>query len=164
MAGKKHGGNTAEAVRRLAEPLAASLGLTLWDVRFLKEGAAWVLRIYIDKEGGVGIDDCVAMTHAVDKPLDDADLVQGAYTLEVSSPGINRQLTRPQHFEACIGQPVWVRFIRPFPDGSREVIGTLREFADPQVTLENDECETMTFSRADTAWIKLYDDDTGGNP
>lgn len=164
MAGKK--GNTAQAVWRLAQPLAAALGLTLWDVRFLKEGASWVLRIYIDKDGGVGIDDCVDMTHAVDKPLDEAGLVQGPYTLEVSSPGINRELTRPQHFAACVGRPVWVRFIRPFPDGSREAVGTLLAFDDPQVTLENGAGETMAFSRADAAWVKLYDDDetsTGGN-
>ena len=61
---------TAQAEWQMAQPLAASLGLTLWDVRFLKEGADWVLRLYIDKEGGVGIDDFVNMTHAFDKPLD----------------------------------------------------------------------------------------------
>lgn len=161
MAGKKRGG-TAQAVWQLAQPLAASLGLTLWDVRFLKEGADWVLRLYIDKEGGVGIDDCVNMTHAVDKPLDEADLISGAYTLEVSSPGINRELTRPDHFEKYRGHELHVRFIRPFADGSREVIGTLRAFDDPQLTLENGEGETMTFSRAQTAWIRLCEEDEQG--
>ena len=161
MAGKKRGG-TAQAVWQLAQPLAASLGLTLWDVRFLKEGADWVLRLYIDKEGGVGIDDCVNMTHAVDKPLDEADLISGAYTLEVSSPGINRELTRPEHFEKYRGHELHVRFIRPFADGSREVIGTLRAFDDPQLTLENGEGETMTFSRAQTAWIRLCEEDEHG--
>lgn len=164
MAAKKKGRNTAEAVRELAQPLADALDLTLWDVRFVKEGADWYLRIFIDKEGGVSIDDCVDMTHAVNEPLDAQDLVQGAYTLEVSSPGINRELTRPEHFAACKGQQVWVRFIRPFADGSREVIGTLRSFENDTVTLESAEKETMSFALADAAWVKLYDnDDLGGN-
>lgn len=164
MAAKKKGKNTAEAVRELVQPLAAALGLSLWDVRFVKEGADWYLRIFIDKEGGVSIDDCVDMTHAVNEPLDTQDLMQGAYTLEVSSPGINRELTRPEHFAACLGQPVWVRFIRPFADGSREVIGTLCTCEKDAVTLKNEQDETMTFALTDTAWIRLYDDDNlGGN-
>ena len=121
MAAKKKGKNTVDAVREIAQPLAEQLGLSLWDVRFVKEGADWFLRIYIDKEGGVSIDDCVDMTHAVNTPLDEQDVVPGTYTLEVSSPGINRQLTRPEHFAAMMGKQVWVRFIRPFADGSREV-------------------------------------------
>ncbi|MCH3973118.1 MAG: ribosome maturation factor RimP [Oscillospiraceae bacterium] len=160
MAAKKKGPGTAQAVRALAEPLAAGLGLALWDVRFVKEGADWYLRIYIDKKGGVTIDDCVAMTHAVSDPLDEQDLVPGAYTLEVSSPGINRQLTRTEHFTACIGQPVWVRFIRPFADGSREAVGTLLASQNGAITLQNPQGETMEVPLADTAWVKLYDDDT----
>lgn len=163
MAARKKGPNTAQAVRELAQPLAEELGLQLWDVRFVKEGADWYLRIYIDKEGGISIDDCVNMTHAVDKPLDALDAVAGSYTLEVSSPGINRQLTRPEHFAACIGRLVWVRFIRPFADGSREVIGTLAAYKDAAMTLQNEQGETMMVPTADTAWVKLYDDDDGGN-
>ena len=163
MAAKKNGRGTAETVRELAAPFAAELGLTLWDVRFVKEGADWYLRIYIDKEDGISIDDCVNMTHAVNPVLDEQDLVPGAYTLEVSSPGINRELTRPEHFAACLGQPVWVRFIRPFDDGSREVIGTLSAFENETLTLQNPEGESMHFPRTDTAWVKLYDDDLGGN-
>ena len=85
MAGKGKGGNTVAAVTAIAEPIAQQLGLMLWDVRFVKEGANWYLRIFIDKEGGVGIDDCVAMSHALDKPLEDADPIDRSYCLEVSS-------------------------------------------------------------------------------
>ena len=67
------GGNTVAVVRELAKPIAEELGLEIWDVRFLKEGSQWYLRIFIDKEGGVSIDDCVDFTHAINKPLDEAD-------------------------------------------------------------------------------------------
>ena len=80
---RKKGGNTVAQVWELAKPLAEELGLTLWDVRFVKEGAQWYLRIFIDKEDGVGIDDCVAMSHAIDKPLDELDPISQAYCLEV---------------------------------------------------------------------------------
>ena len=79
-------GGVAERVREMAEPLARELGLSIWDVQFLKEGADWFLRIFIDKEDGVGIDDCVDMTHAIDPVLDREDPIPQEYTLEVSSP------------------------------------------------------------------------------
>ena len=103
MAEKSKGGNTAAAVRALAEPIAAQLGLSVWDVTFTKEGAQWYLRIYIDKPDGVDIDDCERMTRAIDPVLDEADPIEDAYLLEVSSPGIERELTRADHFELCRG-------------------------------------------------------------
>ena len=81
MANKKRGGNVTQVVRELAEPLAAELGLRIWDVRFVKEGAEHYLRIFIDKDEGVSIDDCVDMTHAIDGPLDEADPIAEAYHL-----------------------------------------------------------------------------------
>ena len=92
---KKEKGNTVAAVWQIAQPIAESLGLELWDVRFVKEGADWFLRIFIDKEDGVSIDDCEAMSRAIDKPLDDADPISQSYCLEVSSPGVERELVRP---------------------------------------------------------------------
>ena len=83
LAEKKKGGNTAAVVRQLAGPIAESLGYLLWDVRFVKEGADWFLRIYIDKPGGIGIDDCVAMSRAVNDPLDALDPIDREYCLEV---------------------------------------------------------------------------------
>ena len=91
---KKKGG-VAQRVWDMALPLAQELGLSLWDVQFVKEGADWFLRIFIDKEGGVSIDDCVDMTHAIDPVLDREDPIPQEYLLEVSSPGLERKLTRP---------------------------------------------------------------------
>ena len=125
MAKEKQKGNTAERVRKLAEPLAEELGLTIWDVTFQKEGADWFLRIYIDRDSGVSIDDCVDMTHAVNPVLDAEDPVAGEYTLEVSSPGINRRLTKYEHFEKLINAPLRVRLFRPLEDGTRELEGVL---------------------------------------
>ena len=116
------GGNTVGAVRAIAEPIAQSLGLSIWDVRFLKEGATWYLRIFIDKPGGVSIDDCVDLTHAINGPLDEADPIEQAYCLEVSSPGVERELTRDEHFAAYLDAPVKVRTIRPV-DGVRDFAG-----------------------------------------
>jgi ribosome maturation factor RimP len=94
LAGSKKGG-VAETVRKLVLPYAETLGLSVWDVRYVREGGAWYLRIFIDKEGGVGIEDCEKLSRAIDKPLDELDPIKESYCLEVSSPGINRELTRP---------------------------------------------------------------------
>lgn len=123
MAGKSKG-NTAAAVRKLCEPIAAGLGLRLWDVRLEKEGALWYLRIYIDKDGGVTLDDCEAMSRAADGPIDLLDPVEQSYFLEVCSPGIERELRRPEHFAQMAGREVCVVFFRPI-DGEKEVVGEL---------------------------------------
>lgn len=106
---RSNGGSTVEKVWDIAKPVADSLGLKLWDIRFLKEGASWYLRIYIDKDGGVSIDDCENMSRGVDKPLDTADPIEQSYYLEVSSPGIERELTRQEHFKLCMGQKIKLR-------------------------------------------------------
>ena len=108
------GGNTAAAVEALAAPVVEKLGLELWDIRFLKEGSQWFLRIFIDKPGGVSIDDCVDFTHEINPLLDEADPIEQAYCLEVSSPGIERELTRPEHFQRYEGKRVMIKTIRPF--------------------------------------------------
>ena len=101
----KKKGNVAQRVWELSEPLAKELNLSLWDVQFVKEGADWFLRVFIDKEGGVSIDDCVDMTHALSPVLDKEDPIPQEYMLEVSSPGLERKLTRPEHFAAFVGRP-----------------------------------------------------------
>ena len=105
MAGK---GNTVSRVTEIITPYAHQLGLEIWDVRFAKEGTDWYLRIFIDKDGGISIDDCVDLTHAITKPLDEADPISQSYTLEVSSPGVERELTADAHFEKYIGSNVMV--------------------------------------------------------
>ena len=155
-------GNTASAVWKLAQPIAESLGLTVWDVRFVKEGALWYLRIFIDKPEGVGIEDCEAMSRAVNGPLDELDPIEQSYCLEVSSPGINRELTRPEHFEAFLDCFVIAKLIRPLEDGSREVGGILRSRnEDGSVLLQTgeEETETMTIAAKDLVSVRVMEDD-----
>ena len=156
---KKKRGSTTDVVRALAAPLAAELGLTLWDVTFTKEGADWYLRIFIDKPGGVSIDDCVDMTHAVNPVLDSEDPIPQEYTLEVSSPGINRKLTRPEHFEAFLEAPVHVKLIRPLENGVRELEGILIDVLENgDFEIITDEETTVTFTKKECAAVHLIED------
>ena len=149
--------NTVSAVWDLAEPIAVELGLILWDVVFEKEGANYYLRIFIDKEDGIGIEDCVNMSHALDKPLDEADLIDRQYNLQVSSPGIERKLTRDFHFECAIDEKVIVRLIRPY-EGQREFKGVLIDYSEAgAVTIEFPDETTMTAEKKEIAWVKLDD-------
>jgi ribosome maturation factor RimP len=150
-------GSVAQRAKALAEPFAARLGLTLWDVRFLKEGALWYLRFWIDKPGGVDLDDCEAMSHAIDKPLDDADFIPQSYTLEVCSPGIERELTRDEHFAQYLGSLVTVKTGHPV----RELTGTLTAYADKQITLRLEDSAEEVIARTKTTSVKLYDDFAG---
>ncbi len=162
MADKKNGGGTVAVCRRLAEPVAAELGLTLWDVRFVKEGATWYLRFIIDREEGVSMDDCVAMSRRINPILDEADPISHAYCMEVMSPGVERELTRPEHFEYCTGWPVVVRLIRPV-DGVREFAGVLKGLVDNEVRLETEDGE-RTFARKDISMVHVIDMDEGEDP
>ena len=159
---KKKNGNTVDIVRKLAEPLATELGLSIWDVRFLKEGADWFLRIFIDKEGGIAIDDCEAMSRAINKPLDELDPIEQAYCLEVSSPGIDRELVRDEHFKAFLGAEVRVKLIRPMADGRRELTATLKDYADSVMILQMDGGENISLAKKDASWVRLVEDDFVG--
>ena len=160
MAGNKKT-NTVALCEELARPILDELGLSLWDTRFEKEGSTWFLRYLIDKEGGISIDDCERFSRAVDKLLDQADPIGQSYTLEVSSPGIERELSRPWHFEACKGRRVTVRLIRPV-EGVRDFEGTLQSAQGDQVALLLDSDVEMSFAKSEAAYIRLYDDYDGG--
>ena len=149
-------GGAAAVCRALAEPLAQRLGLRIWDVRFVKEGADWYLRVFIDREGGVSIDDCVDLSRLLSPALDEADPIDCSYCLEVSSPGVERELTRPEHFEAYTGRPVTDRLIRP-RDGKREFLGVLKQYVDRAFTIEENG-EELSVPLSECADIKLYDD------
>ena len=148
--------NTADKVREIVKPYADELGLYLWDVRYVKEGATWYLRIIIDKEDGVGLTDCENLSRAIDEPLDVADPISDAYCLEVCSPGLGRELTRPEHFEAYLGEEVTVKLIRPI-DKVREFVGTLVSENSQGVTI-NIEGEDKTFDKQGISAVKLNDD------
>ena len=134
--------NTVDTVTALAQPVVAEMGLQLWDVRFEKEGASWYLRLFIDKEGGVTIDDCENLSRRMDKILDEADPISQSYYFEVSSPGIGRDLVRPWHFERYLGEQIEVKLIRPMQleNGSslREFVAPLCSCDDQTITVELD--------------------------
>ena len=158
LASKGKGGNTVAAVWTIAQPIAQQLGLTLWDIRFVKEGASWYLRVFVDKEGGVSVDDCVAMSHALDGPLDETDPIEQNYYLEVSSPGLERELTRDQHFQALLGARIKVRLIRPL-DNVRDFAGKLASYEDGMVTLLLEDGRQLQVQKKETSWIRLDDAD-----
>lgn len=155
MAGK---GNTVVKVAEIVAPYAEELGLDIWDIRFVKEGTDWYLRIFIDKDGGVSIDDCVDLTHAITKPLDDADPISQSYLLEVSSPGVERELITDSHFEKYIGAAVMMRLIRPI-DKVRDFSGILKNYENGLITVELADGEELTVNKKETSYVKLDDFD-----
>ena len=124
MANKKSG-SIAETVRALAIPLAEQMGYSIWDVEYVREGADYYLRITIDNEAGITIDDCEAFSRAIDPMLDEADPIADAYHLEISSPGIERDIKTPEHIEFCAGEMVEARLFAPL-EGSRVHRGILQ--------------------------------------
>ncbi len=134
----------AERVFDLVKDTVESCGVDLWDVRFVKEGASYYLRIFIDKRDGVSINDCTDVSHAIDPLLDEADPIDKSYYLEVCSPGIERELTRPEHYVKSIGKTVVVKLFKAI-DGAKEFTGVLKDF-DGNLSIEIDN-EIKTFEK-----------------
>lgn len=128
--------NAAEKVYSLIKETVEAEGVSLWDVRFLKEGASWYLRVFIDKPEGISIDDCTNVSHAIDPIIDEADPIDVSYYLEVCSPGLERELVRREHFEAVLGQEIKVKLYKAV-DGAKEFIGTL-EAVDEKISLKTE--------------------------
>ena len=143
-----------EAVAALALPAVEAAGCTLWDVEYVKEAGVWFLRLYIDKEGGVSIDDCEAVSRPVSDLLDEADPIEGSYTFEVSSAGADRALKKPEHFEKFRGEEVEVKLYRP-REGRKEFVGVLKSYEDGDVTLNVNGAETR-FTKQEIALVRLY--------
>ena len=143
-----------EAVAALALPAVEAAGCTLWDVEYVKEAGVWFLRLYIDKEGGVSIDDCEAVSRPVSDLLDEADPIEGSYTFEVSSAGADRPLKKPEHFARFQGEEVEVKLYRP-REGRKEFVGLLRDYQDGAVTLETAGQEAV-FTKQEVALVRLY--------
>ncbi len=157
---KSKGGAVCEAVRALAEPVAQACGVDIWDVRYQKEGAEWYLRIFIDKEDGVSIDDCEAVSRGLDEPLEKNDPIKDAYILEVSSPGLERELIRMEHFERFLGADIMVHLIRPMEVLGRDFCGVLTSHDKETFTVTDHSGEnTVTVNKKDAAWVKLDDFD-----
>ena len=145
----------ADKVFALVKDTVEAQGVTLWDVRFVKEGAAYYLRLFIDSPEGISIDDCTNVSHAVDPIIDEADPIDGSYYLEVCSAGLGRELVRDAHFTAMLGCEVRIRLFKAL-DGKKEFIGTLQSFADNTVVIKSGESE-LSFPRKDIAKATLED-------
>ena len=151
----KNGKGIVEVVWALAEPLAEELGCWLWDVEYVKEGARRVLRITIDSEEGITINDCEALHRAIDPVLDEADPIEEAYYLEVSSPGVERELRTQMHIDACEGWNVEVKLYAPV-GGAKKFRGVLEPCAENgNIRIKAGE-ETLTFARESVAKINTY--------
>lgn len=143
-----------EKTEALLQPVVEKLGLEIYDVEYVKEGSDWFLRAYIDKPGGVSIDDCVNVSRQFNEILDAEDYILDAYTFEVSSPGLGRALKKPKHFEKSLGEKVEVRTYRQM-DGQKEFCGVLKSFDSNQVTISLEDESEMTFAKADIALVRL---------
>ena len=139
-----------DVVAALAQPIVERAGCSLWDVEYVKEAGEWFLRVYIDREGGVDIDCCEAVSRPLSDALDQANPIQGSYTFEVSSAGLDRALKKPSHFAQCLGRQVDVKLYRPV-GGRKEVSGVLTGCDDGAVELDG-----HRFDKKDVAQVRLH--------
>ena len=139
---------------QLARPVVEANGCSLWDVEYVKEAGSWYLRVYIDKETGVSIDDCEAVARTLSDALDEADPIEGSYTLEVSSAGADRALKKPEHFRQFLGEQVDVKLYRA-REGRKELTGALKAYENGDVTVELPGGD-VTLEKKDVAQVRLH--------
>lgn len=149
--------STVQIAERLIKPIIEERGLVLWDTRFEKEGSQWYLRYFIDKDGGVNIGDCEFVSRAIDKLLDTADPIEQSYVLEVSSPGIERELVKDWHFDEYTGYEVQVRLIRAV-NGKRDFTGELLSKDGDEIKILLGDGVEMSFSKSEAAGVRLVGD------
>ena len=142
-----------ELVEKLARPIVEENGCQLWDVEYVREGSEYFLRLYLDKEGGVDINDCERISRAMDPILDEKDPIPTSYIFEVCSAGLERPLKRPADFEKFMNSPILVKLYRP-RNGLKELPGILRGYEEGRVTLEAGK-ETITFEKSEVALVRL---------
>ena len=147
-----------ELVESLARPVVEGFGLTLWDVEYVKEGGQWYLRLYLDRESGVTIEDCEAVSRAVDPVLDEADPIEQAYFLSVSSIGIDRPLKKDRDFQRNMDKLVTLKLYAP-RKGKKELTGKLTAFDENTFTVTlKDSGEEVKFQRKEVAMVRPYID------
>ena len=137
-------------------PIVESHGFELVDVEYVKEGGTWYLRAYIDKPGGITIDDCELVSRAFSDVIDQNDFIEDSYIMEVSSPGLGRTLKKDKHLQKSIGEEVEIKLFKPI-DKCKEFSGILESFDADTVTI-TEEGTPRTFARADIALIRLAPD------
>ncbi len=150
-------GGTVSKVFEIIKPYADELGLEIWDIKYLKEGASYFLRIFIDKEEGITIDDCENLSRAIDEPLDTADPIKEAYFLEVSSPGLGRELSREEHFKKFKGEKIKAKLYKAI-NSQKEISGILVDYEKGNVIIECNG-ERLVLEKGDYSKIILDDFD-----
>ncbi len=143
-----------DKVTELARPIVEEEGCRLWDVEYVREAGNWYLRIYIDKTGGVDIEDCERISRRLDPVLDEADPIPDSYVFEVGSAGIERELKRPGDFESFLGSEVEVRLYQPV-NGQKAYVGTLVGYDNGTTTIEIGG-KTLSFNKTQTAQVRLH--------
>lgn len=143
-----------DMVAGLAEPVCKECGCELWDVEYVREAGSWYLRVYIDKEDGVSINDCEAVSQRLDPILDEKDPIPDSYTFEVSSAGVERALRRPSDFERFIGSYVSVRLYTS-KNGAKEHLGYLVSYNDGDVTIKDKKGNETAFLKSEIAGVRL---------
>lgn len=134
------GENIETKVEKLIKEIIEKLGYELYDVQYLKEGKDYYLRITIDKENGIDINDCQKVNDAINDILDEADYIKDQYFLEVSSPGVERILRKPRHFEKQIGNKISLKLYSPI-NKQKELVGTLKSYSNEELILEQEKNE-----------------------
>ena len=138
---------------QLLLPVIQEKGFSIYDIEYIKEAGDWYLRAYIDKPGGININDCVDVSHALSDALDKEDFIEDAYTLEVSSPGLGRTLKKEKHFLKSIGMEVEVKTYKPI-EKEKQFVGILISYKDDTITIKTDKKE-MSFNKSEVASVRL---------
>ena len=142
-----------DLVTEFSKPIIEANGCTLWDVEYVREGSERYLRIYVDKAGGIDINDCERIHRAIDPILDEKDPIAESYHFEVCSAGLERTLKRPGDFQQFMGSPVLVKLYRP-RNGLKELPGILRGYEEGRITVEAGK-ENITFEKSEVALVRL---------
>jgi len=146
--------NTEKRIEEIVMPVIEANGCELVDVEFVIEGSNWFLRLYVDKPGGIFIDDCEVISRAVETLLDEKDPIEQAYILEVSSPGLDRPLKKDKDFERYKGEIIDVKLYKPF-NGSKAFQGELVGLVDGKVVIIDDNGEELSFERKEVGAVRL---------
>lgn len=143
-----------DKIAQIARPVVEDEGCSLWDVEYVREAGTWYLRIFIDREDGVSIEDCERISRRLDPILDEEDPIPDSYVFEVGSAGADRELKRPGDFKQFMGSAVEVRLYRPV-DGGKRFTGTLANYQDGAVSITQGE-RTLRFEKDQIAQVRLY--------
>lgn len=139
-----------EKVEALARPIVEDEGCELWSVEYVREAGSWYLRVFIDKDGGVGIDDCERISRRLDPILDEADPIPDSYVFEVGSAGAERELKRPSDFEKFMGSEVEVKLYQPY-EGKKSLVGKLEAYENGDITISS-----VQLKKSQIAQVKLH--------